>query len=606
MGGIKPKTATCASCPFEKGRAKMAKISFSTMRLFSYSIYPVLLVLVSSLVSPLNAQVTDTAPPELLSFSFTPNNIDVSAGPQAVNVTVHATDNLVGMSFTFVQFSSPSGGQYQSVFLDSSARISGNAWDGIYSASLIFPQFSEAGTWTVSFMESRDELGNRVVLQGSDITDRGFPNELEVFGGNDVAPPELLSLSFTPNNIDVSAGPQAVNVTVHATDNLVGVSFTFVQFSSPSGGQYQSVFLDSSRRISGNARDGFYSASLIFPQFSEAGTWTVSFMESRDELGNRVVLQGSDITDRGFPNELEVVSVPDDTIPPELLSLSFTPNNIDVSAGSQAVNVTVHAADNLAGVSFTFVQFSSPSGGQYQSVFLDSSTRISGNARDGIYSASLIFPQFSEAGTWTVSFMESRDELGNRVVLQGSDITDRGFPNELGVTENQAPHAEAGIDRNALVAELLTFDATGSSDSDGSIASYKWDFGDGMVAYGPIVKHAYGAPGQYSVTLSVTDDEGATATDEALVIVQTVSEEIHALVDLVEGLNLQAGIENSLNTKLQNALDASTASNAGNRQDARSKIEAFINAVKAQRCKEIACEQADALVAFATWILSVL
>jgi PKD repeat protein len=479
MGGIKPKTATCASCPFEKGRAKMAKISFSTMRLFSYSIYPVLLVLVSSLVSPLNAQVTDTAPPELLSFSFTPNNIDVSAGPQAVNVTVHATDNLVGMSFTFVQFSSPSGGQYQSVFLDSSARISGNAWDGIYSASLIFPQFSEAGTWTVSFMESRDELGNRVVLQGSDITDRGFPNELEVFGGNDVAPPELLSLSFTPNNIDVSAGPQAVNVTVHATDNLVGVSFTFVQFSSPSGGQYQSVFLDSS-------------------------------------------------------------------------------------------------------------------------------TRISGNARDGIYSASLIFPQFSEAGTWTVSFMESRDELGNRVVLQGSDITDRGFPNELGVTENQAPHAEAGIDRNALVAELLTFDATGSSDSDGSIASYKWDFGDGMVAYGPIVKHAYGAPGQYSVTLSVTDDEGATATDEALVIVQTVSEEIHALVDLVEGLNLQAGIENSLNTKLQNALDASTASNAGNRQDARSKIEAFINAVKAQRCKEIACEQADALVAFATWILSVL
>ncbi|WP_019855576.1 S8 family serine peptidase [Actinopolyspora mortivallis] len=53
------------------------------------------------------------------------------------------------------------------------------------------------------------------------------------------------------------------------------------------------------------------------------------------------------------------------------------------------------------------------------------------------------------------------------------------------------------------------FDASGSSDSDGSIASYAWDFGDGATATGSTVTHDY-AGGQYTATLTVTDDEGAT------------------------------------------------------------------------------------------------
>ncbi|MCU1524552.1 MAG: hypothetical protein JWO18_1446 [Microbacteriaceae bacterium] len=56
----------------------------------------------------------------------------------------------------------------------------------------------------------------------------------------------------------------------------------------------------------------------------------------------------------------------------------------------------------------------------------------------------------------------------------------------------------------------VTFDATGSSDSDGSIASYAWTFGDGTTGTGVTPSHTYAAAGGYTVTLTVTDNEGAT------------------------------------------------------------------------------------------------
>jgi PKD repeat protein len=63
-----------------------------------------------------------------------------------------------------------------------------------------------------------------------------------------------------------------------------------------------------------------------------------------------------------------------------------------------------------------------------------------------------------------------------------------------------------------------TFDASGSSDPDGSIASYAWTFGDGDSDTGDLVSHTYPAADNYSVTLTVTDNGGAQATDT-----QTVS-----------------------------------------------------------------------------------
>jgi Tol biopolymer transport system component/PKD repeat protein len=62
-----------------------------------------------------------------------------------------------------------------------------------------------------------------------------------------------------------------------------------------------------------------------------------------------------------------------------------------------------------------------------------------------------------------------------------------------------------------------TFDGSGSSDPDGSITSYSWNFGDGGYAYGSTVTHQYNAGGQFTVTLRVTDNQEATGIQQQVI-----------------------------------------------------------------------------------------
>lgn len=74
---------------------------------------------------------------------------------------------------------------------------------------------------------------------------------------------------------------------------------------------------------------------------------------------------------------------------------------------------------------------------------------------------------------------------------------------------NEAPKASFTWASNGL---SPSFDASASTDSDGSIAGYAWDFGDGKTGTGKAVTHTFAAPGAYSVRLTVTDNLGATAS----------------------------------------------------------------------------------------------
>jgi PKD repeat protein len=75
---------------------------------------------------------------------------------------------------------------------------------------------------------------------------------------------------------------------------------------------------------------------------------------------------------------------------------------------------------------------------------------------------------------------------------------------------NQTPTARMADP--ACTGLACTFDGTTSSDPDGSIASYAWDFGDGSTGTGATPSHTYTAAGTYGVILQVTDDKGATAS----------------------------------------------------------------------------------------------
>lgn len=85
--------------------------------------------------------------------------------------------------------------------------------------------------------------------------------------------------------------------------------------------------------------------------------------------------------------------------------------------------------------------------------------------------------------------------------------------------DNQKPVVEVNGPYSGNVGQSIAFNSSGSSDPDGSIVSYSWDFGDGTSSTAANPTHSYSATGQYSVTLTVTDNGGATASATALVTI---------------------------------------------------------------------------------------
>lgn len=71
--------------------------------------------------------------------------------------------------------------------------------------------------------------------------------------------------------------------------------------------------------------------------------------------------------------------------------------------------------------------------------------------------------------------------------------------------QNQPPHAEFEVHCSGLTCTFLDR----STDSDGAISAWRWNFGDGGSSSERNPSHTYGSPGQYQVLLTVTDDDGA-------------------------------------------------------------------------------------------------
>jgi len=75
---------------------------------------------------------------------------------------------------------------------------------------------------------------------------------------------------------------------------------------------------------------------------------------------------------------------------------------------------------------------------------------------------------------------------------------------------NQPPVARPGGPYNGTLNTAIAFSGTASSDPDGTIASYAWNFGDGSTGSGSTPSHSYTGVGTYTVTLTVTDNGGLT------------------------------------------------------------------------------------------------
>ncbi len=117
---------------------------------------------------------------------------------------------------------------------------------------------------------------------------------------------------------------------------------------------------------------------------------------------------------------------------------------------------------------------------------------------DGTATGKTASHTYAQAGTYTITLtVTDNDGATNSTSKQ---VTVAPAP-------NKPPVAAFTPSCTALTCSV---DGSASSDPDGTIGSYAWTFGDGATASGPTASHTYAAAGDFTITLTVTDNDGAT------------------------------------------------------------------------------------------------
>jgi hypothetical protein len=308
-------------------------------------------------------------------------------------------------------------------------------------------------------VQVRDAVGNGHDYSAAELDALGFPTQITVQSVSDVTDPALTAFSVSPTTVDVSTGAANVTANFSATDDLSGVVSIEAFIDSPSGQRTGGGgFPVASTSVSG-------SFNIQFPQFAEAGIWTVLSVQVRDAVGNAHDYSTAELAALGFATQVTVQSV-SDVAAPVLTGFSISPTTVDVSAGPASLTANFSASDDVSGVVSIEAFIDSPSGQRTGGgSFPVASTNATG-------SFNITVPQFAEAGTWTVISVQVRDAVGNAHDYSASQLAALGFSNTL-VVQNavevtvdiqpgESPNVLRCTDRKLVAVAIVTtpqFDA---------------------------------------------------------------------------------------------------------------------------------------------------
>ena len=120
-----------------------------------------------------------------------------------------------------------------------------------------------------------------------------------------------------------------------------------------------------------------------------------------------------------------------------------------------------------------------------------------------------------------VHFKKANHSVGNQIRCIKHINNDDDDDNDVPI-ENIPPVANAGIDQEVSYGTSVTLDASGSSDSDGTIESYQWKNGNQLLSTSSSFSIVTLNPGIHDITLIVTDNDGTTNTDTVKITVSEV------------------------------------------------------------------------------------
>jgi PKD repeat protein len=171
--------------------------------------------------------------------------------------------------------------------------------------------------------------------------------------------------------------------------------------------------------------------------------------------------------------------------------------------------VAVPSASPLSGEAPLPVQFNS-TGSNDPDGFIVSYAWIFGDG--GTNSTPAPSHVYNTSGNYTAYLTVTDDD--------GASNTDSVVISVLAPVPNQDPVAViSAIPTSGTTPLDVSFDGSVSDDGDGTIMSYQWDFGDGNSGSGISTTHTYIVAGNYTAWLTVTDDDGATASEAELITV---------------------------------------------------------------------------------------
>ena len=367
----------------------------------------------------------DVTAPEIVGLSLTPMEVDVGYGPGLIALSVKGIDDSSGIDWISATLTSPSGEQTH-CFCNGLPLSSGTYINGTFTRSIAIPRYSEAGTWTIEYINIVDSVNNRRNYSAGQLAVLGLDHTFEVSTSQeDVTGPELVEVTLTPMEVDVSDGPGLITLSVKGIDDSSGIDWISATLTSPSGEQTH-CFCNGLPLSSGTYTDGVFTRSITIPQYSEAGTWTIEYINVVDSVNNSRNYGVGELVNLGLSPSFEVSTTKEDVTTPEIVGVTLTPTEVNVSDGPGLITMSIEATDDLSGIDWISATLTSPSGEQTH-CFCNGLPLTSGSHTDGVFTRSITLPQYSEAGTWSIDYININDSVNNSQHYSAGRLTNLGL-----------------------------------------------------------------------------------------------------------------------------------------------------------------------------------